>query len=105
MIRPRSKPRPGRLKGEDMVSLRRLVFERDGYRCQHPVHVVGIGPMVCGIGVTWESGHLCHRRNRRMWGDTPENTFCGCSVCHDNQHRFGPSYTKPVPAKGSHDQA
>lgn len=100
----RKKPRPGRLDAEGMAALRREVFERDGYRCQQ-MHVVAIdwklGKLYrkCNEIVTWEIGHLCHVRNRRMWGDTPENTFCGCPDCHRKYHERGPSLEKIVPSK------
>ena len=98
----RSKPRRGRIKGKDMEALRRVVFVRDHFRCQHVLRRDENGEplVICGKEVTWDSGHLCHRRNRRMWGDNPENTFCGCQECHiGKQHAYGPSMEKPVPKK------
>ncbi len=106
----RSKPRPGRLKGKAMESLRREVFERDGYRCQHTWMVDYWNPLdgtympfqrTCGKEVTWENGHLAHIISRGRGGpDTPENTCCKCSSCHIGiEHSYGPSGVKPVPKK------
>lgn len=87
----RSKPRPGRLDAKGMEALRRKVFERDGYRCQHkivipiPDNLEGIISIWvrCGKHVTWESGHLAHIVSRGRGGhDTPENTVCKCAHCH-----------------------
>lgn len=102
MIRPRKKPRPGRLKGKDMEALRREVFERDAYRCRHPITSVGLGQeitMPCLKRVTWESGHLAHIKARRMGGDSPENTYCCCAEHHRIYHAYGPSMQKPCPSK------
>ena len=98
MIRPRSKPRPGRLKGHDMDVLRAQVFERDGYRCQH-VKRVGSEIYHCWNRVTWETGHLAHIQVKRMGGDTLANTFASCADCHRKYHAYGPSLTKPCPRK------
>ena len=98
MIRPRSKPRPGRLKGHDMAVLRAQVFERDGYRCQH-VKRVGSEIYHCWNRVTWETGHLAHIQVKRMGGDTLANTFASCADCHRKYHAYGPSLTKPCPRK------
>ena len=103
----RSKPRPGRLKGAALTQLRRDVFERDGYTCQH---VQGIEEtmrgydreVICGKVLTWQSAHMAHIRNKRMWGDSPENCTTKCAEHHlVNEHAYGPSGVKPCPAKQS----
>lgn len=93
-----------RLTGDALEKLRRECFERDSYRCQH---ILGLGysvtssPMVfetrCGRRITWESGHMCHRKSRGAGGsDTLDNVFTGCAECHMRSHNAG---GKPVPAK------
>lgn len=91
----RKKPRPGRLDADGMARLRAQVFERDNATCKR-----------CGRRVFYavlqerdDSFHLAHRRNKRMWGDTLENTQCECGSCHRTYHRNGPSMEKPVPKK------
>jgi len=98
MIRSRrTKPRLGRLKGEAMEALRRECFERDGYQCQHML-VIGVdwklGKLYrkCGASVTWESGHMAHTRNKRMWGDCLAQVTTKCAACHIGiEHSYGPS--------------
>ena len=95
MIRPRNKPRPGRLKGTALIELRIACYMRDKGLCQR-----------CGKGVVFDmnqecadSFHMAHRRNKRMWGDTLENVQTECGACHRQYHAQGPSMTKPVPPK------
>jgi len=95
MIRPRSKPRPGRLKGDDLKNLRIQCFVRDRGVCQR-----------CQISTfMWldqthpRSFHMAHKRNKRMWGDTLENVQTECGACHRQYHAQGPSMQKPVPPK------
>jgi hypothetical protein len=98
----RAKPRRGRLKGKDMESLRREVFERDGYCCKHKTWLSLMGGdmwTVCNKPVTWETGHLAHIQARRRGGDSPENTYCCCAEHHMTYHAYGPSMEKPVPKK------
>lgn len=101
----RSKPRPGRLKGKKMTDLRMFVFERDGFKCQHivptPLRKFMAGYRdICGVPVTWDTGHLAHIVSRGAGGqDTPENTYCCCEAHHMTFHAYGPSMEKPVPMK------
>lgn len=102
----RSKPRPGRVKGKAMESLRREVFERDGYRCQHEVRhsdakIGAVWSVKCLLPVTWESGHLAHVISRGRGGkDEASNCVCKCQNCHIGiEHSYGPSGVKPVPQK------
>ncbi len=96
MIRSRrTKPRPGRLESDALAQLRQQCFERDNGICQR-----------CGkctiFGLNNEhsySFHLAHRRNKRMHGDRLDNVQTECGDCHRKFHNFGPSMTKPVPAK------
>lgn len=93
-----------------MEQLRRVVFERDGFRCQHllPAHILDEdGAKVaefwepCLASVTWENGHLAHITSRGAGGhDTPENCLTKCADCHAiREHRYGKSGIKPVPKK------
>lgn len=93
----RAKARAGRLKGEEIVQLRILCFERDGGKC-----------VVCGIGLQLERGHwdsmeMAHIRGKRMWGDCLANvrSLCGpfANGCHAKEHNWGKSGLKPCPAK------
>ncbi len=74
-----------RLYGKDMETLRRLVFERDGYQCQWKD---------CGAVVGWDgprAGHLAHIKSRGAGGsDTLENTRCLCFIHHIiSEHTLG----------------
>jgi 5-methylcytosine-specific restriction endonuclease McrA len=91
----RTKPRPGRLEGEDLAELRVECYFRDKGICQR-----------CGrktvFGLNQEcddSFHMAHRRNKSMWGDTLGNVQTECGACHRKYHQCGPSMQKPVPAK------
>lgn len=99
----RSKPRPGRLKGDAMTALRLFVFTRDKFRCQHVLRrdKEGQPVAICGKEVTWETGHLAHIVSRARGGpDHPDNCVCKCSDCHIGiEHSYGPSGVKPVPKK------
>lgn len=103
----RTKPRPGRLQGEALTQLRREVFERDGYLCQHVtgeyVDLEGDSRIRrCYIYLTWETAHMAHIRNKRMWGDSLENCTTKCAEHHlVNEHSYGPSGIKPCPSKQS----
>ena len=67
----RSKPRPGRLKGDDMDALRLLAFVRDEGCC-----------VTCGKMLDPLEFHLAHKRGKRMWGDSLDNVHCKCFDCH-----------------------
>ena len=96
----RTKPRPGRLKGKDLEKLRRDCFERDGYRCQHMLkYEDGTDMARCGWIVTWETGHMAHVRNRRMWGDNLENVTTKCATCHLIREHHEGNGGKIVPRK------
>jgi 5-methylcytosine-specific restriction endonuclease McrA len=95
MIRSRrTKPRPGRVK--DIEPLRFAIFIRDKGRC-----------VKCGKGLQFEprfhgdpdAYDMAHKRNKRMWGDTPSNLQAECHECHMEFHSYGPSMEKPCPAK------
>ncbi len=96
MIRSRrTKPRPGRLDAEGMAALRSMRYEVDNHRC-----------LACGTLVNFyappeddRSMHLAHKRGKRMWGDSLENTQTECGACHRAYHQNGPSRSKIVPAK------
>lgn len=96
MIRSRrTKPRPGRLQGEDLQALRITCFERDKGNCQK-----------CGKPTyMWlpqeypSSFHMAHIQGKRMYGDHLENVETNCGDCHRKYHNFGPSMEKPVPRK------
>ena len=72
-----------RLKGKALESLRRRVFERDGWHCRE-----------CLVGCSWDSGHLAHIISRGAGGsDTEDNTRLLCGDCHHAEHN-----PKAVPA-------
>lgn len=71
MRKVRKEPRPGRLKGEDMTELRQFVYDRDKGLCAG-----------CGKWVSFTDCHLAHIRNKRMWGDNPENAHIKHFYCH-----------------------
>jgi 5-methylcytosine-specific restriction endonuclease McrA len=82
--RVRAKARPNRLKGAAMTEMREQVFDRDKGLCVR-----------CGK----PGSDLSHKRNKRMWGDSPENTEVMCRNCHRLFHQYGPSFEKPCPPK------
>lgn len=106
MIRKRrTKLRPGRLRGADMEALRREVFERDGYQCQH-MKVIGIdwklGKLyrMCRALVTWETGHLAHIISRGRGGkDEASNLLTKCPHCHIVKEHHEGNGGKIVPAR------
>jgi len=106
IARKRKEPRPGRLRGRAMEQLRREVFARDGYRCQHLLTSLGIHEGVewfvkCLRPVTWESGHLAHIVSRGRGGkDEASNLLTKCPDCHIGiEHSYGKSGVKPCPVK------
>lgn len=83
-----------------MEALRREVFERDGYRCQHLLGWIKNIPYLCYNPVTWESGHIAHIIRRSQGGDdTAENTLCKCADCHLIKEHHEGGNGKIVPAK------
>lgn len=85
-----------------MTALRREVFERDEYRCQH-IFKAGEFEMTCKEPVTWESGHLAHVISRARGGDDSlENCVTKCEHCHMVKEHRG---NKPVPKKPSAEDA
>lgn len=106
MIRPRKKPRPGRLKGEALEALRRACFERDGYRCQAITYpeIGGMRGLRCLRRVTWDGymkGHMAHIISRARGGkDELSNVLTKCFDCHMvKEHSYGPSGVPPCPDK------
>lgn len=95
MKRSRYKPRPGRLKGDDMSDLRDEAYARDKGCC------VACGRILNPLApkITDDSFHLAHRRNKRMHGDHIDQVDCQCGKCHREEHHYGKSRIKPVPRK------
>ena len=89
-----------RLFGEDMKRLRRAVFVRSGGRCE-----MDRDGRRCEYPITWSNFELAHIRNRRMYGDTLENTLASCKQrsdgepgCHVLSHNAGgrPCFTEDL---------
>lgn len=82
-----------RLYGEDRSRLKDRVYERSGGFCEVK--------RVCNGGyVPYKEGHLFHIKGVGAGGaDTEENTLFSCPPCHHFWHAYGPSGSKPVPAK------
>lgn len=98
----RSKPRPGRLKGDAMTQLRSDCFERDRYYCQHETFSHVLQALVkCCARVTWETGHMAHKISRGRGGkDELSNVVTKCAHHHMVvEHSYGPSGVKPCPKK------
>lgn len=78
----RGKPRPGRLKGEQLGYLRADCMLRDGGLCQ-----------TCGETVTdfvpdWHDRkyHMAHIKAKRIGLDTLDNVKTLCGSCHRDSH-------------------
>lgn len=91
----KAKPRPGRLEGEALESLRTACWERDKGKCRN-----------CGkptlYGASHEhpdSFHMAHVKGKRMWGDNLPQVQTECGSCHRDFHNFGPTRTKPCAKK------
>jgi hypothetical protein len=91
----RTKPRPGRLKGDDLKELRLACWMRDGGICQK-----------CGTRTLIDrppehplSYHMAHRRGKRMWGDHIDQVDTQCGKCHRLEHSYGKDRIKPCPPK------
>lgn len=90
----RSKPRPGRLKGEAIAALREQVWNEQGGRC------IQCRSWFSLTGDPFKRMHLAHIRNKRMWGDRRDNVCGKCFTCHIvKEHAYGPSGEKPCPPK------
>jgi len=95
MIRPRKEARPGRLKGKDLENLRVGCFIRDLGRCLKCNRIVYMTLPHSAVN----SFHMSHIKGKRMGGDNLSNVETLCGDCHRKFHQFGPSMTKPCPAK------
>ena len=87
----RRKPRPGRIKGDELQAQRWRIFQRDKGVC-----------VDCGIKVIfnapeeWDNSfHRAHIRGKRMHGDDDSNVKTNCGKCHRAHHNGG----KPCPPK------
>lgn len=95
----RSKPRRGRLQGDDLLELRADCYRRDFGICRK-----------CSCLTNWDASHesdnsyhMSHIKAKRMGGDTLENVETLCGACHRKYHNFGPSMEKPCPPKPKED--
>lgn len=96
MIRSkRKKPRPGRCNSVEIYKLKLLRYAMDGGKCQRCDRQTWLSLPDTAV----DSSHLAHIRNKRMHGDSIENTQTECGDCHRKYHNYGPSMEKPVPAK------
>jgi 5-methylcytosine-specific restriction endonuclease McrA len=84
-IRPRRRPRKGRLKGDDLARLRTNCFERDNWRC-----------VLCGSRDDLEMAHI---KAKRIGLDILSNVQTECAQCHRAFHQFGPTRVKPCKPK------
>lgn len=85
----RSKPRPGRLKGEALERLRRECFERAGGLCQLRIS------LDCTVWSGWDFGHMHHEKHKSLGGkDESSNVLWACPTCHWLEHN-----PKPCPSK------
>lgn len=95
MIRPRSKPRPGRLKGDDLRVLRSECYSRDiGICAECSQQTFTALPRYAP-----NSYHMAHITAKRIGGDNLDNVRTLCGDCHRKEHQWGKSMQKPVPAK------
>ena len=94
-IKPRSKPRRGRLKGPNMEALRLKRWNLDKGICRK----CGKATILGAHHTHPDSFHLAHTQGKAMHGDYLENTGTECGECHRKYHNYGPSMTKPVPPK------
>lgn len=82
-----------RLTGDDLESLRELVWQRDGHHC------VKCGKWVAlNADDSFKKMDLAHIKSRGAGGsDTADNTYCSCHCCHiGKSHNAG---GKPCPPK------
>jgi hypothetical protein len=93
MIRSkRTKPRPGRLQGKALSTLRMECWVRDGGRCVKCYTKLHYEPRYDGDPNAYD---MAHKRNRRMYGDSIGNVQAECHSCHMKGH----SGEKPCPKK------
>lgn len=95
MIASRSKPRPGRLKGKELIALRNACFDRDKGICQE-----------CRVWTNSDlyhqhphSAHMAHIKAKRIGGDSLDNVRTLCGDCHRKEHAYGKEMVKPCPPK------
>ena len=93
----RNKPRPGRLKGDDLETLRVQRLQYDGWRC-----------VECNVSVSddlpdWHDrkAHMAHVQGKRMHGDSMDNVRTLCGLHHRLEHAYGKDFKKPCPSKQS----
>ena len=91
----RSKPRPGRLEGDDLEALRLACWERDKGHCQECGWLT-----VYDLPQEWSTSyHMAHIQAKRRGGDSLANVRVLCGSCHRKSHAYGPSMEKPCPPK------
>lgn len=95
VVTRRTKPRPGRLEGNDLEALRLACWKRDKGLC----HNCGKPTLLDIPHVYADSFHMAHVKGKRMHGDSLPQVRTECGACHRNYHNFGPSRLKPVPKK------
>jgi 5-methylcytosine-specific restriction endonuclease McrA len=100
-IRPRSKARPGRLKGDSLKDLREQCYERDNGICgggrvypqgKSKGHKIG-----CGFPVNPNNWQMAHLIAKRIGGDNLENVV----TTHPTCHLIGMHNPKSVPRKNA----
>lgn len=90
----RSKPRPGRLEGDDLGELRVACFARDRNLCFYGCPVDPELPHEDD-----SSAHMAHIQAKRRGGDSLSNVRTLCGRHHRMEHAYGKSMTKPCPPK------
>jgi|HubBroStandDraft_1064217.scaffolds.fasta_scaffold13278_2 5-methylcytosine-specific restriction endonuclease McrA len=95
MIRPRKKPRPGRLKGVDLYQLRTDCYYRDNGMCQRCGKLTYLALPYTAPN----SAHMSHKTAKGRGGDSLSNVEILCGDCHRRFHNYGPSMEKPCPRK------
>lgn len=84
-----------RLYGPALTALRSECYDRDKGRC------VDCGRYLIFESGYWNSMHMAHIGNKRMYGDTIENVLTKCDDCHlVKEHN-----PKSVPAKPKREEA
>lgn len=92
----RTKPRPGRLQGAELMELRRQCWARDKGLCQN----CGRKTRFRGLVEADSTYHMAHIKVKRLGGDNLLNVQTLCGRCHRLSHQYGPSGVKPCPPKG-----